>query len=77
MAEAAATEMKPSIPLFGRERPKPGRYYLDLDCVWKMPMRWNAETSTFGEVYQRLHDAKPSDDPSGYGLENEAFATPD
>jgi hypothetical protein len=59
MGETTATaEAKLQIPTFGRDKPVPGAYNLDLEPVWAAPVRLNGQPSTFGEVYCKLRDSK-------------------
>lgn len=43
---------------FGRERPVPGAYYLDLSTVAMLPLKVDGQTSTFADIYRKLMDAK-------------------
>lgn len=52
------TAQKPEAATFGRERPAPGAYYLDLSGVATAPLKDNGQPTTFAEVYGKLRDAK-------------------
>jgi hypothetical protein len=55
--EAPATA-KPALSTFGRERPEPGAYRLDLSEVVSFPLTDNGQPSTFADIYRKLRDAK-------------------
>ncbi len=52
------TQAKPELPTFGRERPTPGAYNLDLSAVKNSPLEVNGQLSSFEEVYRTLQSAK-------------------
>jgi hypothetical protein len=57
--EAPATaQTKPELSMFGRERPEPGLYNLDLSTVATLPLTDNGQPSTFADIYRKLRDAK-------------------
>lgn len=61
------TQERPELRTFGRERPDPGAYLLDLTSVSAFPLEDNGEPSTFRDIYSKLCDAKILKMPERFG----------
>lgn len=56
--EASSTaNVQPELPVYGRERPAPGGYHLDLTAIAMCPMKDNGQPTTFADIYRKLMDA--------------------
>lgn len=73
MTETSATAEKPELPTFGRERPAPGAYYLDLEAVAAFPLKDNGQASTFADIYRKLRDANVQKVPVRFGMDDEGI----
>ncbi len=62
MVERNTTAAK-QLKTFGRTRPAPGRYWLDLSAVQDASLTVGGQASTFVDVYCKLRDSKIQDMP--------------
>jgi hypothetical protein len=70
---SATAQAKPELPTFGRERPAPGAYYLDLEAVVTFPLKDNGQPSTFADIYRKLRDAKILKVPERFAMYEATF----
>jgi len=72
---SAAARTKPELVTFGRERPAPGAFYLDLAAVAMFPLKENGRPSTFGDIYLKLREAKILKVPERFQMSEAVFVT--
>lgn len=58
MSDPESSPETRQLKTFGRTRPSPGGYSLDLSTISDVPLSIDGQPSTFGEIYCKLRDSK-------------------